>query len=370
MYDNDPQFRGKFDNIIINSEKFQGLMENDGKDGMGVEALKIELSSKEDASLELSEYIDEFKDGQENERELSVSRGEFEKKITNLIAKSIQIVEKCLEDAGVELTSDDIILLVGGSSQIPCIEQLLNQAFHGVNIRKPNDVNTVVAEGAYMYAYQLHPPQAGDNTTGSNGTNVSVVQFAPYSVYYSFGTKKERIIKKNDTFSNIPYFTVDVPDSNPIMSLYQEMIDERTGKTYYLHFGQIDLSKFRGQKVGIKVETDHFGELEFRLSEGEKRLLPICYDCVMSEDEKKKAEWVIKLLNKHKEVKDLEVKFENKNSDEAEKCDEFEMLLSAIEKRICSLIGKNRMYEELEPEFSKIEKDLEVVKNKIMPLLH
>ena len=341
------------------------------KEGLGIEALKIELSSHPEAGLELSEFIDDFKESQE--QELTIGRDKFEEKIKNLINKSIHTVKKCLEDAGVELTSEDAILLVGGSSQIPCIETLLRDAFPpGVNIQKPDNVNTVVAEGAYRYAYKLNPPQEGDNIIGLHGTDISVVQFAPYSVYYSFGIEKEHIIKKNTSFLNILYFTVDVPKNNPIMSLYQEMIDERTGRTYYLHFGQIDLSEFRGQSKRMRVEMDNFGELEFRLDEGIKRSLHIRYDCVMSEDEKKKAEWVIKLLDMHNKVNDLSMEFENECSsdDEGEKYDEFHSRLNQIEQKICSLIGKNRMYRELEPEFSEIKKDLENVEKDIMSLLN
>ena len=358
MYDHDPQLRGKFDNIIINSKKFQELMESDE---YGVEAMKIGLSDELDAYLYLSDVFGGEEEGEEEEK-LTVSRDEFEKKIHDLITKSVEIVKNCLNEVGVKLTSDDAILLVGGSSNIPCIRSSLEEAFRGVTLSNGVDVNTVVAEGAYRYACQ----KAGIKD-GLNDADVLVRQFAPYSVYYSFGTEKTLIIEKNSTSNRIYYPIVEVPD-NPIMSLYQEMTDERTGKRYYLHFGQIDLSEYRGQSKKIRVSTNEFGELEFKLEEtGEG--LPIRYDCAMSEDEKKNAQRVIQLLNKLETVKKLRDNFEKEygdNGDNGKLCDELGIQVNDIEKGICSLIGKNKTYEELENEFSSIEVDLRNVENAIM----
>jgi molecular chaperone DnaK (HSP70) len=82
--------------------------------------------------------------------ELELSRGEFEAMIAKDVARSIEIVQAAIKNAGEAMTPDQIdhVLLVGGSSYIPLVQSALAKVFGREKLRMDIDPMKCVAYGA------------------------------------------------------------------------------------------------------------------------------------------------------------------------------------------------------------------------------
>ena len=109
------------------------------------EKAKIELSSSVETEINLP-FIAQ-KDGQPLHLNFKLTRAEFEKLVDDLIQRSIGPVEKCLKDANINKSDVDEILMVGGMTRMPKIQQLVKDFFG----KEPNNTvnpDEVVAIGA------------------------------------------------------------------------------------------------------------------------------------------------------------------------------------------------------------------------------
>jgi L1 cell adhesion molecule like protein len=59
----------------------------------------------------------------------TVTRARFNKLNDDLFAKCTELVERCLRDAGMDTSSVHDVVLVGGSTRIPKVQQLLQDLF-------------------------------------------------------------------------------------------------------------------------------------------------------------------------------------------------------------------------------------------------
>lgn len=90
------------------------------------EAAKIVLSQQ--AFARIHEAYIASADGVPLHLELEIGRSEFEAMIEDLLRQTINSFQQALDDAGLEVQDLDRILLVGGSTRIPRIGQLLYEA--------------------------------------------------------------------------------------------------------------------------------------------------------------------------------------------------------------------------------------------------
>ncbi|KAF7811325.1 Heat shock cognate 70 kDa protein [Senna tora] len=82
----------------------------------------------------------------------SITRALFNELNKDLFTRCMEIVKKCLLDAKMEKTSVDDVVLVGGSSRIPKIQQLLQEFFDGKDLCKSINPDEAVAYGAAVEA--------------------------------------------------------------------------------------------------------------------------------------------------------------------------------------------------------------------------
>jgi molecular chaperone HscA len=87
-------------------------------------------------------------------KDFSLTRAEFEQIITNIIAKTIKILENVIDDSNIAPQNIEGIIMVGGSTRIPLIKSLLAQKF-GLRIFDDVDPDQVVAFGAALQAENL-----------------------------------------------------------------------------------------------------------------------------------------------------------------------------------------------------------------------
>ena len=109
------------------------------------EKAKIELSSSTETEINLP-YITAV-DGVPKHLVLKLSRAKFEQLADNLFARCLKPCEQALKDAGYSASQIDEVILVGGSTRIPKVQELVEK-FFGRKPHKGVNPDEVVAVGA------------------------------------------------------------------------------------------------------------------------------------------------------------------------------------------------------------------------------
>lgn len=144
-----------FDEVVIDylAETFKSNEAIDlRKDPMALQRLKdaaekakIELSSSTETEINLP-YVTAV-DGVPKHLVLKLSRAKFEQLADDLVSRTLKPCQEALKDAGLSKTDIDEVILVGGSTRIPKIQEAVEQFFG----KKPNrsvNPDEVVAVGA------------------------------------------------------------------------------------------------------------------------------------------------------------------------------------------------------------------------------
>ncbi len=145
-----------FDQVIIDWLAAEFAAENGGidlkKDPMALQRLKeaaekakIELSSQTSTEINLP-YIMPV-DGVPKHLVKTLSRAKFEQLADSLIQRTIEPCRKALQDASLNASEIDEVLLVGGSTRIPAIQAIVEK-FFGKAPNKSVNPDEVVAVGA------------------------------------------------------------------------------------------------------------------------------------------------------------------------------------------------------------------------------
>ncbi|TPX75437.1 hypothetical protein CcCBS67573_g03306 [Chytriomyces confervae] len=142
-----------FDNRLIEHFTKAFIKKNKGKDpkkdlkSMGklkreVEKAKRALSSQMSVKVEIESFFDGVDFAE------TLTRAKFEELNIDLFKKTLKPVEKVLKDAGVDKHEIHEIVLVGGSTRIPKVVQLLEDFFNGKKASKGINPDEAVAYGA------------------------------------------------------------------------------------------------------------------------------------------------------------------------------------------------------------------------------
>jgi len=115
------------------------------------EKAKIELSSSQQTSINLP-YI--TVDGEKNPLFLdeTLSRSEFQRITTDLLERTKQPFRNVIKDAGVSVDKIDHVVLVGGSTRMPAVTDLVRELTGGKEPNKGVNPDEVVAVGASLQA--------------------------------------------------------------------------------------------------------------------------------------------------------------------------------------------------------------------------
>jgi heat shock protein 5 len=121
-----------------------------------VEKAKRALSSQHQARIE----IESFYDG--NDFSETLTRAKFEELNMDLFRSTMKPVQKVLEDADLKKSEVDEIVLVGGSTRIPKVQQLVKEFFNGKEPSRGINPDEAVAYGAAVQAGVLSGVEEAD----------------------------------------------------------------------------------------------------------------------------------------------------------------------------------------------------------------
>ncbi|MDJ0693625.1 molecular chaperone DnaK [Mastigocoleus sp. MO_188.B34] len=187
-----------FDNLIVQwmLKKFQQEENIDlSQDKMALQRLreaaeksKIELSSMGSTSINLP-FITADNSGPKH-LEMELSRSKFEELSSNLIESTIEPMIRALKDADLKPQDIDKIILVGGSTRIPAVQNALVKFFDGKTPDRSINPDEAVALGAAV--------QGG--VMGGEVDDILLLDVTPLSLgIETLGEVSTKVIERNTT---------------------------------------------------------------------------------------------------------------------------------------------------------------------------
>ena len=155
-----------------------------------VKKAKIELSGTSTTQINLP-FITMSGDGQPEHLDISLSKAKFEDLISDLVERTMGPTRRAMKDAGIKKGNVDKVILVGGSTRVPAVQEAIEKEvgkppFKGIN---PDEA---VAVGAVL--------QAGIITGDEGVTDVLLLDVTPLTLgIETLGGIMTTMIERNTT---------------------------------------------------------------------------------------------------------------------------------------------------------------------------
>jgi molecular chaperone DnaK len=193
------------------------------------EKAKIELSSAQQTEVNLP-YITADKSGPKH-MAVKITRAKFESLVEQLIARTMEPCKLAIKDAGVKITDIEDVILVGGMTRMPKVQEMVKELF-GKEPRRDVNPDEAVAVGASIQAGVLQ----------GEVKDVLLLDVTPLSLgIETLGSVMTKLIQKNTTIPTKAQQVFSTADDNQSAVTIHVLQGEREVASGNKSLGQFNL---------------------------------------------------------------------------------------------------------------------------------
>ncbi|MEM7385944.1 MAG: Hsp70 family protein [Verrucomicrobiota bacterium] len=180
---------------------------------------------------------------------IELTRERFEKAIDRLMTRTVMLIEQALDSVNLKPENIDHVVLVGGSTRMPCVRAILREQF-GFNPISCGNVDECVALGAALYARQA---SAVAEVCNQGYGTLALVENSMGQVEI----QNTVVIPKNTPIPCAITETYETSEDNEAFIEVDITQGEDTDPKYVDRIGKITLNVPEGRPAGCRVQVTY-----------------------------------------------------------------------------------------------------------------